>query len=167
MGSDWQEVFENEWYLVRYSGETPEIALHAALYYLTRAKDGPKMVLSQEEVDLLVQAATARFSEIVVRDLQHANIGHAGYRGLSRSIINYCRFSTFCERQKIDPSGVRRLAAETLLVFLTTELAEAGSGKRPSVINCTFRDIQLFAENLGIAQFCRFSEIRGICLPPT
>ena len=149
---------------MRHSGETPEIALHSALYYLTRAKDGPRATLNKEQFDMLREAAVERFLEIVLRDLQHANCCTKTYRGLRRSIINYRRFCTFCERQKMDPGGVRRQAADALQVFLTTEHAEVSSGKRPSIINCSHRELKVFAAELGVDLINKFAGIAAYCL---
>jgi hypothetical protein len=157
------EILENEWYLVRYSGETPEIALHAALYHITRAKDGPHLILSEDHIDLLRNAAVERFSEIVLRDLQHAHFGTTAYRGLSRSIINYRRFCTFCKRQEITPDKVRNQAARALKIFLTTELAEVVSGQRKSIINCNHHELQDFADQLGVDLEGEFSGISALC----
>jgi hypothetical protein len=159
------EILENEWYLVRYSGETPEIALHAALYYLARAKDGPQLTVSDDYVGMLRNAAVERFAEIVQRDLQHAHFGTPAYRGLNRSIINYRRFCIFCQRQNISPDTVRNQAAQALQIFLATELAEVNSGKRQSIINCNYRELQDFAEALGIDLQGKFPGISVLCLP--
>jgi hypothetical protein len=159
------EILENEWYLVRHSGETPEIALHAALYYITRAKDGPKLTLGEDEIDMLRNAAVERFSEIVRRDLQHVHYGTPAYRGLGRSIINYRRFCIFCKRQQITPDKVRSQAAQALQIFLTTEMAEVSSGKRPTIINCSHQELQEFAEELGVDLESNFSGISVLCLP--
>ena len=91
---------ENEWYIVRYSGETPEIAYNSAIYYLSRAQDGPRICLDEEQIELLKKAAVDRYAEIVLRDLQHDNCTKSIYRGIGRSIINYRRFCMFCERQQ-------------------------------------------------------------------
>ncbi len=164
MSNNLNEIFEDEWYLVRHSGETPEIALHSAVYYLTRAKDGPKVTLDKEYLDTLREAAVERFSEIILRDLQHANSGKAIYRGLNRSIINYRRFCTFCLRQNVDPSKVRRQAANALRDFLATELSEVRSGKR-SIINCNYNELLNFAGELGIDLTNSMTSIADCCLP--
>lgn len=165
MDRDLTEILEDEWYLVRYSGETPEIALHAAIYFLTRAKDGPRTTLDNEQLKMFRQAAVDRFAEIVLRDLQHANCSTGKYRGIRRSIINFQRFCAFCERQQVDPGQVRRQAAEVLQVFLATELAEIHSGKRPSIINCSYLELQLFAAELGVDLLDKFTGIEAFCLP--
>ncbi len=165
-GSSLTEILEDEWYLVRHSGETPEIALHSAIYYVTRAKDGPRATLSNEQIDMLRQAAVERFSEIVLRDLQHANSCTKAYRGIRRSIINFRRFCTFCERQSVDPDEVRRQAANALQAFLATELAEVNCGKQPSLINCSHRELQLFAEELNVDLLDGFAGIEAFCQSP-
>lgn len=144
------ETIENEWYIVRYSGETPEIAYNSAIYQLTRAQDGPHLLLEAEQIQFLKNAAVDRYTEIVLRDLHHANSGTAIYRGIARSIINYRRFCTFCSRQQLQVEGVRRLAAEALLLFLETEIDWLQSGNRPSIINCSYQDLQDFALELGV-----------------
>ncbi len=165
MSSDLPAVLEDEWYLVRHSGETPEIALHAAIYYLTRAKDGPRLRLTSHHEELLRQAAIDRFREIILRDLLHVNRGSTIYRGIHRSIINYRRFCVFCRRQQVDPSGMSRQVAAALDIFLTTELAEMGSLKRPSLVNCTFAQLQGFAAELGFDLTGGLAGIAEYCLP--
>lgn len=143
--------YENEWYIVRHSGETPEIALHSALYYLTRAKDGPGLALTDLEVENLEQAAVERFREIILRDFDHDNADKPIYRGIERSIVNYRRYITFCERRNLDASSVRQLAARALVAFLEREIAEViGEGRRSSIINCQFERLRTFALDLGV-----------------
>lgn len=165
MSSDLPAILEDEWYLVRHSGETPEIALHAAIYYLTRAKDGPRLSLSSHHEELLRQAAIDRFREIILRDLLHVNCGTTIYRGIHRSIINYRRFCVFCRRQQVDPGGMSRQFAAALDNFLTTELTEMGRLKRPSIVNCTFADLQIFAAELGFDLPDRLAGIAECCQP--
>ena len=164
MESSLNEILEDEWYLVRHSGETPEIALHAAIYYVTRAKDGPRATLNSAQFERLRDAAVERFSEIILRDLQHANSSSKTYRGIRRSIINFRRFCTFCERQSVDPDEVRRQAANALLVFLAKELVEINCGKRPSIINCSRRELQFFAAELRIDLLDKFAGIEAFCI---
>lgn len=158
------ELLENEWYIVRHSGETPEIALHSALYFLTRSQDGPRLDLSETEVAWLRQAAVDRFYEIIVRDLQHANYGTSICRGINRSIINHRRFCTFCDRQKLDRSAVERRAAAVFLQFLETEIAEVKGEKRRPRLECPYATLKNFAVDLGIADFEeRFAELATFC----
>lgn len=164
MSSELPAIVEDEWYLVRHSGETPEIALHAAVYYLTRAKDGPRLSLSGHHLELLRQAAVDRFREIILRDLLHANCRSAAYRGIHRSIVNYRRFCVFCQRQQVDPGEMSRQVAAALDIFLTTELAEINSLKRPSIVNCTYADLRGFATELGYELKGSLAGIADCCL---
>lgn len=166
MMSDPTETFENEWFIVRYSGETPEIAYNSAIYYLSRAKDGPRLQLDEKQVGLLKNAAVDRYREIVLRDLQHANCTKSIYRGVSRSIVNYQRFCKFCERQQLDPSVIRNNAAETLLKFLETEREQLQSTNRPTIINCTYEELQNYAVLLGVELEDRYAALEKYCHHP-
>jgi hypothetical protein len=166
MDSSLAQLLEDEWYLVRHSGETPEIALHSALYFLTRAKDGPHAVLSSEQVDMLLGAATTRFAEIILRDLLHANHGKTMYRGINRSMINYKRFSTFCQRQKIDPECVRYQTAEALRDFLSLECEEVSRGKRATIVHCTYAELSEFARQLHVDLVAECPDLAVLCLSP-
>jgi hypothetical protein len=103
-----QELLEDEWLLVRHSGEIPEIALHSAFYYLTEDPNGPRLRLSVEEMQYLRKAATARYQEIIRRDLCYENRELTVYRGVRRAIFNWHRYVAFCERQDIDCHNLRR-----------------------------------------------------------
>jgi hypothetical protein len=46
--------------------------------------------------------------------------------------------------------GVRSLAAEALLLFLETEIDRLQSGNGPSIINCSYQELQEFALELGV-----------------
>lgn len=145
------EFLENEWYLVRYSGETPEIALHSAIYFLTRAKDGPKLELTGEQLAMLEKAAVARFTEIITRDINHDNIGTSGYRGVARSIVNYQRFLSFCRRRLLDEQQLRQEVGEKLDRFLAREIDDVtGCRSRSSVFNCSPGELADFARQLGV-----------------
>lgn len=160
------EAIENEWHIVRHSGETPEIAYNSAIYYLTRAKDGPQIHLSNQHIAWLKEAAVARYAEIVLRDLQHSNSTKSIYRGLGRSIVNYHRFCVFCSRQQLQVEKVRGLAAEALLVFLETESAQLHSGKKASIINCTYGEIISFAALLGLNLGEKYEALKEHCRVP-
>lgn len=165
MNDSLEEIFENEWYLVRYSGETPEIAFNAAIYYLTRSRKGPKMTLEEGQIGLLRSAAVDRYNEIIVRDLIHENHNTSVYRGLSRSIINYQRFCNFCQRQQINGSAVRNKAAQALLLFVERELKETEDG-RQSIIDCSYRELEQYAIELGPGLRAGLAGIESKCQTP-
>ena len=99
MSASRREILEEEWLIVRHSGEIPEIALHSALYFLTEDPLGPCLQLSAEEIESLQDAAICRYQEIIMRDLCYENRNLSIYRGVRRAIVNWHRFVTFCERQ--------------------------------------------------------------------
>lgn len=164
MSSDSDQLLENEWYIVRHSGETPEIAYNSAIYFLTRAKDGPRIQLSDQQYGDLKEAAVTRYSEIILRDLLHANHDKPIYRGVERSRVNYTRFGAFCRRQQIDKTAVRRMAAEAFQLFLETELRQLQFGRLVSIINCSYSDLQEYAESLGVAFEKKFQALEKYCL---
>ncbi|MFW2366057.1 MAG: hypothetical protein ACN4GW_06550 [Desulforhopalus sp.] len=163
MSSNFDQLFENEWYIVRHSGETPEIAYNSAIYYLTRAKDGPRVELTDKQYNTLKEAAVIRYGEIVLRDLHHSNHKKKIYRGVERSRVNFSRFCAFCDRQQLDSAVLRRQAAETLQLFLETEL-QLLQGDRPvSIINCSFNDLQNYAIDLGIVLDEKYQYLEKYC----
>jgi hypothetical protein len=149
--NDHDELFENEWYLVRYSGEIPEIALHAAIYFLTLAKDGPRVELTPGQLAMLERAAIDRFREIIHRDLEHANATTSAYRGVARSIVNYRRFLTFCCRRHHDAKQWRPEICRLLQQFLEKEFDEVViQRRRATILNCTSAELTAFAQMLEI-----------------
>ncbi|MCI5168057.1 MAG: hypothetical protein D3903_18715, partial [Candidatus Electrothrix sp. GM3_4] len=64
-----RSIVEDELFLIRDSGELPEIAYHSSLYYLTEDQDGPGLYLNESERRLLQEAALERCQQIVLRDL--------------------------------------------------------------------------------------------------
>jgi len=164
MNTNLPEILENEWYLVRYSGETPEIAFHAAIYHLTEDKEGPGVQLSQSQYDMLQNAAVDRFLEIIVRDLLHKNSTSSMYRGICRSIVNHQRFRNFCVRQRREWPEVHEKAAAALCSFLETECELVKNSGRSSLINCTHRELRDFAADLGVDTRICFDTVEKLCV---
>jgi hypothetical protein len=144
------EYIENEWFVVRHSGEMPEVAFHSSLYFLTEADEGPRLGLSAEQILPLKEAAALRYREIVLRDLQPENRQLTVYRGVRRSMINYRRYQQFCDRQQFEMSCFAGEVAAELLFFLVAEEVEVGKGIRQSVINCSFNELNQFAVEIGL-----------------
>ncbi|CAG37807.1 unknown protein [Desulfotalea psychrophila LSv54] len=139
------ELYENEWYVVRHSGEIPEIALHSALYFLTRDKIGPQLELTEVQLKGLQDAALSRFREIILRDILSENIGTSAYRGLSRCMANYQRYLKFCQRQSLEV-GLREQVHRQLIVFLEEELRIVRGDYRSSSIDCSWNNFLEFYE---------------------
>lgn len=142
-----EDLLEEEWYIVRNSGETPEIALHSSIYHLTRGQEGPNIEITSEQIAVLQKAASDRFEDIVFRDIDTKNIGTSGYRGLERTIVNYQRYLKFCERQNLKDVIGEKLC-ERLEVFLGEEIHLLSNESRLQVLNCCFEEAAGFLEEL-------------------
>ncbi|MFH2123019.1 MAG: hypothetical protein ABIJ50_06020 [Pseudomonadota bacterium] len=158
-----QEVLEEEWLIVRNSGEIPEIAFHSTYYYLTEDPDGPQLQLDREEIQYLQEAATARYQEIILRDLCYENRELTIYRGVQRAIFNWRRSLAFCERQNTACHNLRKTTKEAFLLLLKKALftssnapvALGATDPSPSisfVFNCSSHDLTLFTQELGITK---------------
>ena len=145
------EILEEEIFILRDSGEIPEIAFHSTLHYLTEDEEGPKMLLTAEEVELLQDAALFRAREIVLRDLDPANRDLGIYRGVRRTIYNWQRLQDFCRRMGRDCSSFKATVGQALIDFLEQEVADIKSGSRTSSVNCSVEQLLGFAAILDVA----------------
>ncbi|MBU0960046.1 MAG: hypothetical protein KKD01_07510 [Proteobacteria bacterium] len=145
-----RDILADEWLIVRNSGEIPEIAYYSSLYYLTEDDDGPCITLSEEEIQVLKEAAVERCQEIVLRDMLLENFHKTIYRGIKRSIYNWQRYQTFCRRQSLSLHGFRPIVARTFLLFLEQGVGAAGSSLPQSFINCSLNELIRFGEELGV-----------------
>lgn len=159
-----EELIDNEWYIVRHSGETPEIAYNSSIYFLERAADGPGVVLTKAQQDVLKKAASDRYEEIVLRDMYHDNTSKSIYRGIVRSICNYERFLNYCTRQNLEPLPIKQKAADLYSIFLQQEFLNISAGSKPSVINCTYTELEEFASALGVQFLPKYSLFEQHCL---
>lgn len=158
-----KERLEEEWFMVRHSGEIPEIALHSAFYSLTEDPEEPRLQLSAEEIQYLQEAAAARYQEIILRDLCYDNRELTIYRGVRRAICNWHRFVVFCERQKSACPNLRRTTREAFLLLVNKVLHATGKAIPIPVFNCSFHDITLFAHELGISEEQLPEDISRFC----
>lgn len=153
----------NEWYVVRHSGEIPEIAFHSSLHYLTESPDGPKIILEDQQTQVLKEAAAERYREIVLRDLQHENCSSSSYRGIRRSIANFQRYRDFCRRQQFVDAGFNGEVAGSLLIFLAVEQVRVRKQGRESVVNCSFKELNAFAKVVGLVDDELPCHVGGLC----
>jgi hypothetical protein len=160
---DVNELIDDEWYIVRYSGEIPEIAYNSSIYFLTRATTGPQITLSDFHLDRLKGAAVDRYEEIILRDLLHENVGKSIYRGIVRSMCNYSRFTQFCRRQNLSPEAVRTMTGQVLSEFLQVEFSQVASKNYNTVINCTFSELTSFAQTLDVSFLSEYSIFESLC----
>ena len=168
--SDHGEFLDNEWFVVRHSGELPEVALHSSLHFLTTDQEGPRLLLEDHQLRRLQEAAADRYRDIILRDLTAENRDASIYRGVKRAIINYQRYQRFCRRQGLDGSSA--FIGEVSAAFLTLlhqEVADVAGGRRDASINCSYQELTSFAGELGIATTALPEGLAAICpgLPPT
>ena len=148
--TDIDTLVEDEWYMVRYSGEIPEVAYHSALFHLTEDHQGPQVILTGAQQRRLLEGVTQRYLEITLRDLLPENKTTSSYRGLKRSIINWQRFLTFCRRYEIEAAVYRDVVASALEAFLAHELGLIENEGSASQFNCSCAELQRFMELLGL-----------------
>ncbi len=145
-----REILDDEYLIVRNSGEIPEITLHSVLHYLTEDPDGPGLELSSEERAVLKSAAARRYQEIVLRDIQVENYHKTIYRGIRRSIYNLERYQQFCTRQELDWHGFQQAAGEQLLRFLSDGMTAAGKDLPEQFLNCSYPQLLDFFHECGL-----------------
>lgn len=148
--SERELILEEEYFIVRHSGEIPEITLHSSLYHLTENQEGPGLVLTPEEHRLLEDAAMDRYHEIVIRDLKPENRDLGLYRGVRRTIYNWHRLQDFCDRINRDCSAFRPVVRQALIDFMYHEVTEVQKGLRCSCVNCTPDQLQEFCRELDL-----------------
>ncbi|MBM9519931.1 hypothetical protein JWG39_08885 [Desulforhopalus vacuolatus] len=152
--SDAEADVEGELFLIRDSGEMPEVGLHASLYWLEKDKDGPQLRLNDEQKERLVAAATARYEEIILRDLLPENRSKPHCRGLARSFCNWQRFLDFCVRWDVDLAEIRQQIKNALASRLAVMMVEG-----EDEAECSAVELFSFAQTLGVA-------MPGVFTPP-
>jgi hypothetical protein len=143
-----QDLLDNEWHVVRFSGELPEVAYHSSIYFLTMDDNGPHLQLSDDENRRLLDAARCRYRDIILRDMLPENRGKSFYRGLKRSIENWRRFKVFHERYKVELHSLQQEAAAALQLFLASEIVDCAFSSVS--LNCSFQELLSFAHELGL-----------------
>ena len=151
---DREAILEEEIIILRHSGEIPEIALHSTLYYLEEDVEGPQLTLREEELHLLYDAALARAQEIVLRDLDPANRDQSIYRGPARSIVNWHRLQSFCQRINRTCPGFNETVSQALVIFLQKECEAMDTSDRSTLVNCSVEKIREFCKELCINTDC-------------
>ncbi len=158
------ELLENEWFHVRHSGETPEIALHSSFYYLIEDIDGPGLKLTIGDRKQLLEAAKERYCEIIFRDILPENRDSSIYRGVLRSICNWRRFKRFCERHDMEWGNVKGEVAEQFTSFLKAEVRDIEGGLRSSSINCSIGELHSFSLELDVVLEEVHEDMEQFCL---
>lgn len=160
------EYLDNEWYVVRHSGELPEVAFHSSLHFLTEAADGPRLILADHHLRGLQEAAMDRYCDIILRDISAENRHATIYRGVRRAIINHQRLKRFCRRQQLQmDAGFLARVAEKLIALLAVELADRARGEQVR-INCSYHELCSFAIDVGLDTASLPPGVEDICAPP-
>jgi len=148
---DKKSLISEEVFVVRHSGEIPEVTFHESLSYLTEDADGPGLQMKNVDAFPLKQAGVKRYRVIILRDLDPGNRDKRIYRGLARCVANWQRLLKFCTREGIDFQAIRNEAADALQKFLDTEVTDVKSKKRSSCINCCQAEVEELVKSLGIS----------------
>ncbi len=159
------ELLDDEWLIVRNSGEIPEITYHSVLYFVSVDPEGPGIDLSENEKKHLKDAAVQRYHEIILRDIQLENFHKTIYRGIKRTIYNWYRCKAFGERQNLDCNAFRETAARILLLFLEQGMQAAGESLPENFLNCHFDELVAFTKELSIAPEKLSPDLVQFCLP--
>jgi hypothetical protein len=159
-----RELLEDEWLIVRNSGEIPEITLHSVLYYLQEDDDGPGLELTEKESYTLKEAALARYHEIIIRDISLENYHKSIYRGVRRTLYNWQRCQLFEERKAISCDDFCETVGRALLLFLQDGVCAAGKTIPEKFVNCTTRELRQLAEDLQIDSEQLPHDIERFCL---
>ena len=158
-----ENLLEDEWYHVRYSGEIPEVALHSSLFYLTEDPDGPGLKLTVEDLSCLHEAVVARYCEIIIRDITPENRGSTIYRGVLRTIANWRRMKRFCQRHTLSYDTTKNEISQQFLVFIDNEIQENQQEPSQHTIDCSFDDLTSFALELGVSIQHMEKSLKPLC----
>lgn len=157
------ETLEDEWLIVRNSGEIPEITYHSSLYYLEKDPLGPQLELTAGQKQHLKDAAVERYQEIILRDIQLENFSKTIYRGVRRSIYNWHRYQAFCARQEQDCQQFKEVVSAALLLFIEQGKAAAGKSLPEQFLNCSEVELLKFMEDLAIDKEQRPDDLVRYC----
>ena len=160
-------MLEDEWLIVRNSGEIPEITYHASLYFLEKDPHGPAITLSDEQKRYLQEAAVARYREIVLRDLQIENFAKTIYRGVRRTIYNWHRYQAFCARQELHSGSFNEVVGEALVRFLEQGCRAAGKELPEQFVNCTVHELLQFMNDIGVQAALVPGDLAQHCIAAT
>ncbi|MBI5522531.1 MAG: hypothetical protein HY910_07885 [Desulfarculus sp.] len=113
---------EDECLMIETSGEMPEVAMQESLTHLPP--------LSPTELDCLRAAVVLGYLRIIGRDLDHANLGQAHFRGLERARDNLARLMAFLGRVGWElPAATRQQLGAGLRAFLAAEEGCLAAGR--------------------------------------
>ena len=158
-----ENLLEDEWYHVRYSGEIPEVALHSSIHFLSEDSEGPGIYIDEDTLNYLRGAVIDRYREIIIRDITPDNRKTAIYRGMLRAIANWRRLKRFCHRHELSYAEVKAEVARQLIVFLENEIAEMQEKNGSIGLNCSYVELSSFANELDVSLIPLQDKLRLLC----
>ncbi len=160
-----QHILEDEIFMLRDSGEIPEVAYHGCIHYLTADPEGPGLRLTETDHRHLQAAVAERYCTIILRDLDPENRDKRLYRGLARCVANWRRLRKFCLAHGHDLEPARARIGLALTAFLEQESCDVASGRRPSCINCSAGEVQELIDELDLECGSLPPEWSALCPP--
>ncbi|MBW2647075.1 MAG: hypothetical protein JRE23_13060, partial [Deltaproteobacteria bacterium] len=145
-----EDYLQDEAELIENSGEIPEVAFHESVSYLTEQADGPKLILTPADIELLEDAIMRRYKIIILRDLDHTNKSSSIFRGMKRAIINYERLKKYQSRKNRAAPDWKEEFGQALINYLDRECRDISEGRLYSTINCDRDKVEEFAKILGV-----------------
>lgn len=113
---------EDEAWLIETAGEMPEVALFESRHHLGE--------LEPAELACLQGSAVRGYWRILVRDLDHANLGRSLFRGLERALQNLLRLKGYLARLGWEwPAQAAAELRAMLADYLTAEAAALAAGR--------------------------------------
>jgi len=163
---DKESYLADEELLLVDSGEIPEVAYHAAIYFLSTDPEGPSLALNEADRARLKHQVVARYRTIILRDLDPRNRDKRIYRGVARCKANWERLQKFCSRHGLPSEPLRHEVARALHAFLEQEVADVTAGRRSSSINCCHPTLRMLAKGLKLDPDTLPAGWQALCLPP-
>ena len=82
---------------------------------------------------------------------------------MKRSIQNYHRLCDFCSRQQLEFLAIKEEAGRLLPLFLETAIAGVTASDDSFFINCTYNELQQFADALQVQLLDQPMKIKSLC----
>ncbi|MBU4152561.1 MAG: hypothetical protein KKD63_06750 [Proteobacteria bacterium] len=143
-------LIDDEVLIIADGGEMPEVTYHNCLYFLEADPEGPQITINTDSLLRLKRAVIEGYRKIILRDLTLDNRDKGLYRGLARTMVNWQRLTSFCQREGFDTSSLATEVRTILHHFLTVEHSEVLTRSRQTCINCTLTELINFFEQVDL-----------------
>ncbi|MFH1135270.1 MAG: hypothetical protein V1816_04215 [Pseudomonadota bacterium] len=139
------EVENEADFILLQGGEMPEVAMHESLAHLEREGFRP----TPEETRLLREAVTARYMEIIRRDLDPGNLACSIFRGPKRAGINLGRLLRFARAHGFAEADFLAETGRMLVEYLRVEDQAASAGRSYNTLGLERAEVEAFIRELG------------------